>query len=46
VSDRPDLSLLGSIWDRIWEPSVSLATVMENGVCANRKINEIKLKNT
>jgi inner membrane protein len=46
VSDRPDLSLLGSIWDRIWEPSVSLAPVMENGVCANRKINETTLKNT
>jgi inner membrane protein len=35
VSDRPDLSKFGSVWDRIWDPSVSLAPVMENGVCAN-----------
>ncbi len=35
VSDSTDLSLLGSVWDRIWQPSVSLAPVKENGVCAN-----------
>jgi inner membrane protein len=35
VSGRPDLSMLGSVWDRIWDPSVSLAPVKKNGVCAN-----------
>jgi inner membrane protein len=33
VSVRPDLSQLGSIWDRIWEPSISLAAVKKNGGC-------------
>jgi inner membrane protein len=33
VSARPDLSQLGSIWDRIWEPSISLAPEKKNGVC-------------
>jgi inner membrane protein len=32
-SVRPDLSQLGSIWDRIWDPSVSLAPNKKNGVC-------------
>jgi inner membrane protein len=32
-SDRPDLSQIGSIWDRIWDPSVSLAPDNKNGVC-------------
>lgn len=36
-SVRPDLSQIGSIWDRIWDPSVSLAPDKENGVCATRK---------
>jgi inner membrane protein len=34
VSNRPNLSLLGSIWNRILDPSVSLAPLMENGVCS------------
>lgn len=33
-SVRPDLSQLGSLWDRIWDPSVSLAPNKKNGVCA------------
>jgi inner membrane protein len=33
VSDQPDLSQLGSIWDRIWDTSVSLAPNKKNGVC-------------
>jgi inner membrane protein len=33
VSDRPDLSLIGNVWDRIWDPSVSLAPVKTNGIC-------------
>ncbi|TWX64963.1 metal-dependent hydrolase [Colwellia sp. C1TZA3] len=33
VSDRPDLSMLGRVWDRIWDASVSLAPVKKNGVC-------------
>jgi inner membrane protein len=33
VSDRPDLSQLGNIWDRIWDASVSLAPHKKNGVC-------------
>ncbi|MBA6264822.1 MAG: inner membrane protein [Colwellia sp.] len=37
VSDRPDLSMLGRVWDRILDPSVSLAPVKKNGVCANRE---------
>jgi inner membrane protein len=32
-SDRPDLSQFGLIWDRIWDPSVSLAPDKKNGVC-------------
>jgi inner membrane protein len=35
VSNRPDLSMFDSIWDRIWDPSVSLAPVKKNGDCAN-----------
>ena len=35
VSNRPNLSMLGRIWDRIWDASVSLAPVKKNGVCAN-----------
>jgi inner membrane protein len=35
VSGRPDLSMLGSVWDRIWDHSVSLAPVKKNGVCEN-----------
>jgi inner membrane protein len=33
VSGRPDLSQISNIWDRIWDPSVSLAPDKENGVC-------------
>lgn len=36
LSDRPDLSQIGSVWDRIWDPSVSLAPNKQNGVCAPR----------
>jgi inner membrane protein len=32
-SDRPDLGQLGSIWDRVWDASVSLAPDKKNGVC-------------
>ncbi|MFT5579475.1 MAG: inner membrane protein [Paraglaciecola psychrophila] len=32
-SERPDLSQLGSIWGRIWDPSVSLLANKESGVC-------------
>lgn len=35
VTERPDLNQLGSIWDRIWDPSVSLAPNKNNGVCVN-----------
>jgi inner membrane protein len=37
VSDRPDLSLIGHVWDRIWDPSVSLAPVKTNGLCGISK---------
>jgi inner membrane protein len=37
VSARPDFSMLGSVWQRIWDPSVSLSPRRENGVCANSK---------
>lgn len=37
VSGRPDLSQLGNIWDRIWDASISLAPVKNNGVCAMSK---------
>lgn len=33
-SVRPDLTQLGSIWDRIWDPSVSLAPDKKKGACA------------
>lgn len=33
-SVRPQLSQLGGIWKRIWDPSVSLAPDKKNGVCA------------
>lgn len=33
VSDRPDLSQLGSIWDRIWDASVLMASNKKNAVC-------------
>ena len=36
-SNRPDLSQLGSIWDRIWDPSVSLAQDKNNGLCVSSK---------
>jgi inner membrane protein len=32
-SVRPDLSLIGIIWDRVWDPSVSLAPDKKNGKC-------------
>ena len=32
-SVRPDVSQVGSLWDRIWDPSVSLAPNKKNGVC-------------
>jgi inner membrane protein len=32
-SVRPDVSLIGSIWDRVWDPSVSLAPDRKNGKC-------------
>lgn len=34
---RPDLSMLGGIWDRIFDSSVSLAPDKINGQCAIRK---------
>jgi inner membrane protein len=34
VSNRPNFSSLDSVWNRILDPSVSLAPVMENGVCS------------
>jgi inner membrane protein len=34
-SMRPDLSQVGRIWDRIWDPSISLAPAKKNAVCAN-----------
>ncbi|MBA6293148.1 metal-dependent hydrolase [Colwellia sp. MB3u-70] len=37
VSDRPDLSMLASVWDRIWDASVSLAPLKKSGVCVNRE---------
>jgi inner membrane protein len=37
VSVRPDLTMLGSIWDRIWDASVSLAPLKKSGVCVNRE---------
>jgi inner membrane protein len=37
VSGRPDLTMLGSIWDRIWDASVSLAPLKKSGVCVNRE---------
>jgi inner membrane protein len=37
VSDRPDFSMLGSVWERIWDASVSLAPLKKNGVCVNRE---------
>ena len=36
-SVQPDLSQVGSIWDRIFDPSVSLAPAKKNGVCVTRK---------
>lgn len=33
VSVRPDLSMLDSVWDRIWDSRVSLAPMMENDQC-------------
>jgi inner membrane protein len=38
VSDRPDLSKLGNVWNRIWDPSVSLAPIMKNEACANKEL--------
>jgi inner membrane protein len=35
VSDRPDFSMLGSVWDRIWDASVSLTPLKKNGECVN-----------
>lgn len=32
-TERPELSVLGNIWDRIWDPSVSLAPATEFGQC-------------
>jgi inner membrane protein len=32
-SERPDLSKAGNIWDRIWDPSVSLSPVKDENVC-------------
>jgi inner membrane protein len=33
VTDRPDLSKLVHIWDRIWDPSVSLAPPLASNEC-------------
>jgi inner membrane protein len=33
VSERPDLSKLGNIWDRIWSPRVSLASPLAANEC-------------
>ncbi|MFT5675490.1 MAG: inner membrane protein [Paraglaciecola sp.] len=45
-SNRPDLSQLGSIWDRIWDPSVSLAPDKNNGVCVSSKDDMLSDHNT
>lgn len=37
VSVRPDLSMLGSVWDRVWDSSVSLAPMLENGLCVKQE---------
>ena len=37
VSVRPDLSMLGSVWDRVWDSSVSLAPMVENGLCGQQE---------
>jgi inner membrane protein len=37
ASDRPDLSQLGSIWDRIWDASVSMVPDKKNGVCVTNE---------
>jgi inner membrane protein len=33
VSQRPDLSQIGRIWDRIWDPSVSLVPALATNEC-------------
>jgi inner membrane protein len=33
VSGRPDLSKIGNIWDRIWDPLVPLSPVLEDEKC-------------
>lgn len=35
VSMRPDFGQINNIWRRIWDPSVSLSPVLQNGRCAN-----------
>jgi inner membrane protein len=37
ASDRPDLSQLGSIWDRIWDASVSMVPDKKNAVCVTNE---------
>jgi inner membrane protein len=32
-SVRPDISQIGSIWDRIWDPTVSMAPDKKDGRC-------------
>ncbi|MFQ3208184.1 MAG: inner membrane protein [Glaciecola sp.] len=36
-SERPDLSQVGAIWDRIWDASIALTPDKENGICLTRK---------
>jgi len=33
LNTQPDISSLGSIWDRIFDPNVSLIAAKQNGVC-------------
>ncbi|MFT6267981.1 MAG: inner membrane protein [Alphaproteobacteria bacterium] len=33
VTERPDLSTIGNIWYRIWDPSVPLSPVLVDGKC-------------
>ncbi|MFT5840711.1 MAG: inner membrane protein [Flavobacteriales bacterium] len=41
VSGRPDLSQFGRLWDRIFDPTVSLAPNKKNDVCITSKSDSI-----
>jgi inner membrane protein len=38
VTERPDLSKVGRIWDRIWDPSVSLTSSLAANDCEEKTI--------